>query len=72
MLSTPAERLNMAFRFGKAGSWSKSGCMNARYSMSFTSPDIGPDANWQIGKLLPECVAPCLGIADDLVQIDDE
>ena len=33
---------------------------------------IGPDANWQIGKLLPECVAPCLGIADELVQVDDE
>jgi hypothetical protein len=34
--------------------------------------DIGPDANWQIGNLLLEGVMPCLGVADNLVQIDDE
>ena len=33
---------------------------------------IGPEANRQIGKLLLECVAKCLGTADDLVQVDDE
>ena len=33
---------------------------------------IGPDANFQIGKLLLEGVAPCLRIADTLVQLDDE
>ena len=33
---------------------------------------IGPDANWQIGNLFPERVAPCLRIADTLVQLDDE
>src|SRR5437879_7383817 len=31
--STPAARLNMACKLGKAGSRSKSGRMNARYSM---------------------------------------
>ena len=72
MSSTPAARLNMAFRFGKAGSTSKSGCMKARYSMSLHLARIGPDANWQVGNLLPECVAPCLRIADVFVQIDDE
>ena len=39
--STPAERLNMAFRFGKAGSASKSGCMKARYSISAGLPASG-------------------------------
>ena len=33
---------------------------------------IRPDANWQIGNLLLERVAPCLRIADTLVQLDDE
>jgi hypothetical protein len=33
---------------------------------------IGPEAHRQIGKLLPERVAPRLGVADDLVQVDDE
>ena len=72
MSSTPAARLNMAFKFGNAGSWLKSGCMNARYSMSFTSPASGQMRIWQIGKLVPERVAPCLRIADTLVQLDDE
>src|SRR5215510_13797110 len=39
--STPAARLNIAFKFGKTGSRSKSGCMNARYSMSLNSPASG-------------------------------
>ena len=51
--STPAERLNMAFKFGKAGSLSKSGCMKARYSMSANSPASGQMRISQIGKLLP-------------------
>src|SRR5271169_3365610 len=39
--STPAERLNMAFRLGNTGSASKSGCMKARYSISANSPGSG-------------------------------
>src|SRR5216684_4452543 len=39
--STPAERLNIAFRFGNAGSAPKSGCMKARYSISANSPGSG-------------------------------
>src|SRR5580658_8145263 len=39
--STPAARLNMAFKFGKAGRASKSGCMNARYSISARLPASG-------------------------------
>src|SRR3984893_1247749 len=39
--STPAERLNMAFRFGNTGRASKSGCMKARYSISASSPGSG-------------------------------
>src|SRR5713101_835259 len=39
--STPAERLNIAFRFGNSGRTSKSGRMKARYSMSATSPASG-------------------------------
>src|ERR1039458_8042493 len=33
---------------------------------------IGPDADLQIGKLFPERVAPCLGVADMFVEIHDE
>src|SRR5260370_5790928 len=39
--STPAERLNIAFRFGNAGRASKSGCMKARYSISASLPASG-------------------------------
>src|SRR5947209_3728824 len=39
--STPAERLNIAFRFGNTGRASKSGCMKARYSMSASFPGSG-------------------------------
>src|SRR6266566_2386 len=39
--STPAERLNIAFKFGNSGSASKSGRMKARYSMSATFPASG-------------------------------
>src|ERR1700683_1677300 len=31
-----------------------------------------PNADLQIGKLFPERVAPCLGVADMLVEIYDE
>ena len=33
---------------------------------------IGPNANFQIGKLFRESVAPSLRVADTLVEIDDE
>src|ERR1700676_529023 len=33
---------------------------------------IGPNANFQIRKLFLERVAPCLGVADMFVEIDDE
>ena len=46
------ERLNMAFRLGKAGSTLKSGCMNARYSMSFTSPASGQKRTGRSGSCL--------------------
>src|SRR5438445_246291 len=39
--STPAERLNIAFKFGNSGRTSKSGCMKARYSISATFPRSG-------------------------------
>src|SRR5437764_683097 len=39
--STPAERLNIAFKFGKSGSRPKSGRMKARYSMSAGLPASG-------------------------------
>src|SRR4029079_19580155 len=39
--STPAERLNIAFRFGNSGITSKSGRIKARYSTSRTSPLSG-------------------------------
>src|SRR5438093_1038132 len=39
--STPAERLNIAFKFGNSGRMSKSGRMKARYSISATSPASG-------------------------------
>ena len=35
-------------------------------------PRIGPDANLQVGKLFRERVAPCLRVADTLVEIDKE
>src|ERR1700756_230835 len=35
-------------------------------------PGIGPSANFQIGKLLRKGVAPCLRVADTLVEIDEE
>ena len=31
---------------------------------------IGPEANRQIGKLLLEGIAKCLGTTDDLIQVD--
>src|SRR6516164_7225573 len=33
---------------------------------------IGPNTNFQIGKLLRKGVAPCLCVADTLVEIDEE
>src|SRR5436305_4132011 len=39
--STPAERLNIAFKLGKSGSTPKSGRMKARYSMSAGLPASG-------------------------------
>src|ERR1700687_4724054 len=70
--STPAERLNMAFKFGNSGRMSKSGCMKARYSISATSPGLGQVANFQVGKLFRKGVAPCLRVADTFVEINKE
>src|SRR5271165_307277 len=33
---------------------------------------IRPNADLQMGKLFPERVAPCLGVADMFVEINDE
>src|SRR5882762_3322550 len=33
---------------------------------------VRPNADLQIGKLFPERVAPCLGVADMFVEINDE
>src|ERR1700730_1406744 len=66
--STPAERLNIAFKFGNSGRTSKSGRMKARYSISATRPASGQMRISRSGS----CVAPGLRIADLLVEIDDE
>ena len=49
--STPAERLNMAFKFGKTGRESKSGCIKARYSISAKAPILTDGTHAQ----LPSC-----------------
>ena len=33
---------------------------------------LWPDADFQIGKLFRECAAPCRGVADMLVEVNDE
>ena len=37
-----------------------------------TVAGLGPDADFKIGELFAEHIAPCLGIADMFVEIDDE
>ena len=70
--STPAERLNIAFRFGSAGIASKSGRMKARYSISADFADFGPDADFETGNEFGERVAPRLRVADLPVEPIDQ
>src|SRR5260370_24031125 len=64
--STPAERLNIAFRFGKSGRMSKSGRIKARYSISVTLPASGQmrisrSGSWAAKLSRQACAVPiCL------------
>jgi hypothetical protein len=70
--STPAERLNIAFKFGSGGMTSKSGRMKARYSMSSRSFASGKMRISRSGSWFGEIVAPRLRVADLFVEINDE
>ena len=68
--STPAERLNMAFKSGNAGSEIR---MHEGKVVDIRQISrLRPKANFQIGKLCRERVAPCPGVADMFVEINDE
>ena len=72
MSSTPAARLNMAFKFGKA--WQRVEIrMHERevFDVSHVAR-IRPEANFQIGKLLAKRIGPRRRSADDVVQPDDQ
>jgi hypothetical protein len=60
--STPAERLNMAFKFGKMGRASKS----VHEGEIFDIRQLSRSGQMRISnrKLFRERVAPCLGIAN--------
>ena len=70
--STPAERLNMAFKFGKTGKGIEIGMHEGEIFDIRQLSRIRPDADFQIGKLCRERVAPCRGVADMFVEINDE
>ena len=70
--STPADRLNMAFKFGKVGKRIEIGMHEGEIFDIRQVAGIRPDADFQIGKLCRERVAPSRGVADMLVEINDE
>ena len=70
--STPAERLNIAFRFGKPRQNIEIGTDEGEIFDIRDLSRIGPNADFQIGKLVREIVAPRLRITDLFVEIDDE
>ena len=51
--STPAERLNMAFKSGRTGRESKSGCIKARYWISARFPASGQIRIFRSGRCSP-------------------
>ena len=70
--STPAERLNMAFRFGKVGKRIEIGMHEGEI---FDIRQISGSGQMRIsrsGSCSRERVAPRLGVADMFVEIDDE
>src|ERR1700712_3554550 len=70
--STPAERLNVAFRFGKVARVSKSGCIKARHSISAMSPASGEmriSRSWSCSR---NVVRHVRAFTDMFLEVDDE
>ena len=69
--STPADRLNIAFRLGKSGRTSKLGRIKARYSISRKFPASG---HMRISKsgIFSSKVSRHAFVADILIEVDDE
>ena len=62
----------MAFKLGKTGSEFEVGMHEGEVFNIRQLSRIGPNADFQIGKLFLERVAPCLGVTDMFVEINDE
>jgi hypothetical protein len=62
----------MACKFGKSGSASKIGMHEGEIVDVREVSCLRPNADFQIWNLLCEGVAPCLGVANMFVEIDDE
>ena len=62
----------MAFKFGKVGKRIEIGMHEGEIFDIRQLSCIRPNADFQIGKLFRERVAPCLGVADMFVEINDE
>src|SRR4029077_2989334 len=62
----------MAFKFGKTGRESKSGCIKARYSISARFPASGEIRISRSGSCSPNVSRHALAFADMLVEINDE
>ncbi len=70
--STPAERLNIAFKFGSAGIASKSGRMKARYSISAGFPTSGKMRSSRPGSSSATVSRQSLRVADLPVEPVDQ
>ena len=70
--STPAERLNIAFRFGKFRQRIEIGMHEGEIFDIHQFARIGPNADFHIGELFLESIKPQLCIANTFVEIDDE
>ena len=70
--ATPAERLNMAFKIRKCREGIEVGMHKGEIFNIRQASSIRPNADLQLRKLFPECVAPRLGVADMFVEINDE
>ena len=62
----------MAFKFGKLGKRIEIGMYEGEIFDIRQLSCIRPNTDFQIGKLCLERVTPCLGVADMLVEINDE